>query len=392
VGIIWNLRVMRGFLRLLSVLIICLPGVNYCVQADIVKPALIEISVYKSGRIQVEMRASIEALLTGINSRYKNTQDSPAAEKYDDLRAMPAQQLEKQFKLFVHHFLSSIELTVDTRKVLLELSEVHIPEPGYTKVPRMSTVYLQAKAPLLARNISWYYPAAFGDNAVRVRQVDAANKKWHWSQWQWLKTDSVSTPFSLSEVYAQQKPSETLVSYVPMGFKHILPRGLDHILFVLGLFLFSRYIKPLVWQITMFTLAHTLTLGLATAQFVSLPDQLVEPLIALSIAYIGFENLRARKLANYRLALVFLFGLIHGLGFAGVLLDFGMPSNSFLLALISFNIGVEIGQLTVIAIAFIGLGMWFRKEPSRFQQYISNPLSFLIGVTGLIWTIERIVQ
>ena len=154
---------------------------------------------------------------------------------------------------------------------------------------------------------------------------------------------------------------EVIVSYITIGFEHIVPKGLDHILFILGLFLLSTHLKPLLWQVTMFTVAHTITLALSMNNIIELPANAVEPLIALSIAYVGVENILARSLHRSRLFLVFLFGLLHGLGFAGVLSDFGMPSDDFALALISFNIGVEFGQLAVILIAFILLRPWFKN-------------------------------
>ena len=141
----------------------------------------------------------------------------------------------------------------------------------------------------------------------------------------------------------------------------------------------------------MFTLAHTLTLGFAAAGWVTLPAQVVEPLIALSIAYVGLENIFAKKLGRHRLILVFLFGLLHGLGFAGVLLDFGMPKESFLSSLISFNVGVELGQLAVVGLALLCVGWLFRSDPEKYRRYVSNPASFLITLVGLMWTVERVM-
>ena len=111
---------------------------------------------------------------------------------------------------------------------------------------------------------------------------------------------------------------------------HILPKGLDHILFVLGIFLLSPRWKTMLLQVTAFTVAHSITLGLSIYGIVSLPSRIVEPLIALSIAYVAIENLLTRELKPWRLALVFMFGLLHGLGFAGVLRELGLPREEFL--------------------------------------------------------------
>lgn len=358
-------------------------------SADVVKPALVEINVHTNGMVNVEIRTSIEALLTGINARYKNTRDAPNAEEYDVLRAMSSKELEAQFSGFQQKMLDSISLKSELGKTELLIDSVSVPEPGYTKVPRISIIELTGQIPAKATKLHWYYPARFGDNAVRVRQIDDDNEQWHWSEWQWLRKDQVSKSFSLNEVFAKRSFLEVISSYIVIGFEHIVPKGADHLLFILGIFLLSVRMKPLLWQVTMFTLAHTITLGLSMNGIVNLPANIVEPLIALSIAYIGIENVLHRTLHKSRLVLVFAFGLLHGLGFAGVLADFGMPEDDFATALISFNVGVELAQLTVIALAFALVGFWFR-EKSWYRKVIIIPGSVLISVTGLLWTIQRI--
>jgi hydrogenase/urease accessory protein HupE len=371
----------------LVVLFILIPWGNAC--ADIVKPALVEISVNTNGTYRVEVRASIEALLTGINARYKNTQDAPTAEEYDAYRVMQANELATAFKPFEAEFTRQVELVFDDKPAPLRVTRVEIPEPGYTKVPRISVIYLEGKVDRSVASVTWYYPARFGDNAVRVRQIDEGNEKWHWSEWQWLRKDDHSTPFSLTEVFTRQPVSRVIQTYVVLGFEHILPKGLDHILFILGIFLLSVHLRPLLWQATMFTVAHTLTLGLSMAGMINLPANIVEPLIALSIAYIGIENILAHTLHKSRLVIVFCFGLLHGMGFASVLADFGMPADAFLTALISFNVGVELGQITVILLAFLAIGLWFRDKP-WYRKAIEIPLSLAIALTGLYWTWDRI--
>ena len=358
--------------------------------ADIVKPALVEISVNTKGTYQVEIRASIEALLTGINARYKNTRDAPKAAEYDVLRALQAEDLQQAFKPFHSRFTREVKLLFDGQQVALTISHIDIPEPGYTKVPRISVIYLEGNIARSVKQVSWYYPSRYGDNAVRVRQVDEANEKWHWSDWQWLRKDEQSEPFSLTEVFTPRPVSSVITTYVIAGFDHIIPKGLDHILFILGIFLLSVKMRPLLWQVTMFTLAHSITLGLSMAGFISLPSRIVEPLIALSIAYIGVENIFARSLHKSRLLLVFCFGLLHGMGFASVLADFGMPDDAFMTALVSFNVGVEFGQLAVITLAFLTVGLWFSKKP-WYRSVIVRPGSLVIAMVGLYWTWDRIV-
>ncbi|MEA3292141.1 MAG: HupE/UreJ family protein [Pseudomonadota bacterium] len=371
--------------------VIFLPALLFpaAAPADVVKPALVEISVYKRGVVEIELRASIEALLTGINSQFKNTQDSPAGGAYDELRVLPPQELQEKFEPFQPEMLRRIRLEFNGRPAALRINSLKIPEAGYTKVPRISVINLTAETPAGATELTWYYPVLFSDNAVRVRQVDEASQQWHWSEWQWIREDQASRPFSLQEVYAQRSVWKVVLDYMVIGFEHIVPKGKDHILFILGIFLFSTRLKPLLWQVTMFTLAHTLTLGLSAAGIVELPPRIVEPLIALSIAWIGIENIWAKSLHKQRLALVFCFGLLHGLGFASVLADFGMPRDAFFTALISFNIGVEFGQLAVILAAYLVVGLWFGDKP-WYRKAIVVPGSLTIAVIGLWWTVARI--
>jgi hydrogenase/urease accessory protein HupE len=374
-------------LRLLPLLLSCCLVMP--VFADIVKPALVEISVFSEGRFRIEVRASIEALLTGINSQYKDTTQAPTAEEYDRLRALEAPALAQAFEPFRQKMLEAIELRLDGRPAQAEITTVDIPVPGYTKVPRISLIVLEGDIPVDTETLSWYYPAAFGDNAVRVRQVDERNAQWHWSSWQWIREDLPSEAFSLTEVFTQPGFLTVVVDYVGAGFDHIIPKGLDHILFVLGLFLFSTRMRPLLWQITMFTVAHSITLAMAMTGVIELPARVVEPLIALSIAYVGIENVWHKRLHKSRLILVFAFGLLHGLGFASMLADFGMPENAFATALIAFNVGVELGQLVVVALAFLTVGLWFGKRP-YYRRLVVIPGSLLIAAVGLYWTWQRL--
>ena len=139
---------------------------------------------------------------------------------------------------------------------------------------------------------------------------------------------------------------------------------------------------------TAFTIAHSITLALTMYGIVSLPSRVVEPLIALSIAYVAIENLVTSELKPWRLALVFVFGLLHGMGFAGVLSDLGLPRGEFLTALLSFNLGVEAGQLTVIAIAALCV-VWYRHRP-WYHRRVVVPASLAIAAIGVYWTVTRV--
>ncbi|HMK05066.1 MAG TPA: HupE/UreJ family protein [Ferruginibacter sp.] len=183
--------------------------------------------------------------------------------------------------------------------------------------------------------------------------------------------------------------TDAAIFYLQLGFSHILPLGLDHILFVLSLFLLSPKLKPVLWQATAFTLAHSITLGLAMFKVITPSPAIVEPIIALSIMYVALENILSPTLKKSRIGIVFLFGLVHGMGFANALGELGLPQNSYLTSLIMFNVGVELGQVAVILGAFLLFGKWFGNKP-YYRKAIVIPLSILIAIMAWYWTVERL--
>lgn len=202
---------------------------------------------------------------------------------------------------------------------------------------------------------------------------------------------AIESPLPPQAAPQQQGPSwvSSFGGYLKMGFLHILPEGLDHILFVLGLFLLSTKTKDLLKQITAFTVAHSLTLGLSLYGVVRLPSSIIEPIIAISIAFIAIENIFTTEMKAWRPLVVFGFGLVHGLGFAGALQDAGLAKANFLTALLGFNLGVEGGQLAVVAGAFLLVG-WFRSN-QRYRRFVTIPASMAIATMAIVWTFERIL-
>jgi hypothetical protein len=177
--------------------------------------------------------------------------------------------------------------------------------------------------------------------------------------------------------------------FIKAGFEHILPQGIDHILFVLGLFFSTLKFRSLILQVSAFTLAHSITLALAALGFVKLQLSVVEPLIFLSVVWVAVENCLFKQTTKWRPLIVFIFGLLHGLGFAALLSQYGLPKDNFISLLLAFNVGVEIGQLTVLLVAFILIRLIFRKYKSNNQLKI--PASILIGIFGLYWFIESLI-
>ena len=198
----------------------------------------------------------------------------------------------------------------------------------------------------------------------------------------------VSFAHPMDDVLSKLSRTDAVMLYLELGFTHIIPLGLDHILFVLSIFLLSPKLKVVIWQATAFTIAHSITLGLAMYEIITPPIYIIEPVIALSIMFVAVENIITDKLKSARIFIIFIFGLIHGMGFASVLTDLGLPKNQFFTSLITFNVGVELGQIAVILVAWILVGKWFSNK-SWYRQRIVIPVSAIIALIGLYWTIER---
>ncbi|MEI7587633.1 HupE/UreJ family protein [Runella sp.] len=178
------------------------------------------------------------------------------------------------------------------------------------------------------------------------------------------------------------------VAYIKLGFTHILPYGFDHVLFVLSLYFLSPKLSTVLWQATAFTVAHSITLGLAMYGYIQPLPAIIEPIIALSIFFVAVENLLVKELKPGRIAIVFLFGLVHGMGFASALTGLGLPPSGYLVSLLSFNVGVELGQITVILTAWMLAGRWFSDKP-WYRSRVVNPVSMAIALVALYWTMER---
>lgn len=199
---------------------------------------------------------------------------------------------------------------------------------------------------------------------------------------------SISSAHAGAMDLSQFSRTDVALLYLKLGFEHILPLGLDHILFILSLCLLNPKLKPLLLQATTFTVAHSITLGLAMYGFISPPSHIIEPIIALSIMFVALENIITDKLKATRLIIVFAFGLIHGMGFASVLTELGLPQNQFINGLIAFNVGVELGQVAVILSFWLLLGAWFGRKVA-YRKFIVIPASLVIAVISLYWVIER---
>lgn len=176
--------------------------------------------------------------------------------------------------------------------------------------------------------------------------------------------------------------------YLQLGFTHILPFGFDHLLFILGLFIIKPKLKTILVQATVFTVAHSITLVLSMLEMIHPPTPQIELLIALSIVFIGVENMLLTEIKWWRYLLITLFGLIHGCGFASAISDIGLPPQDKFYSLLSFNLGVELGQATFILLVYLMAIHWM-KHKSWFGKGVTVPVSVGIAAVAVYWVIER---
>ena len=297
-------------------------------------------------------------------------------------RDLPRDQRDRRIAALAGVFLERVSVSFDGRPAAAAFE--YLPSSAFNDFAQApSKVRLRGAVPNGAAEFTFTYGLALGTYALNVRIGDGP------VQTQWVVGGAPSAPVSL--VAPLPPPTRATISwqYFVLGFTHILPHGLDHVLFVVGIFLLTSQWRSIVAQVSTFTIAHSITLALTMYGVVSLPAKVVEPMIALSIAYVAIENLLVRELKPWRLALVFSFGLLHGMGFAGVLRDLGLPRPAFLTALVTFNLGVEAGQLSVIAIAFAVCAYWQRRDRVAYRRFVVVPASFAIAAIGLFWTVQR---
>ncbi len=222
------------------------------------------------------------------------------------------------------------------------------------------------------------------DFIIAVRQADRTNHIV-------LEPETSATLYSIS-LSGEVKTSEpSLVNIFWLGFRHVIPDGLDHVLFILGLFLMVRKWQSIISQSLVFTLAHSISLGLAVSGLINIQQWsgswLIEPLIALSLTAIAVENILLKNTGKRRMITVFIFGIIHGLGFAGSLSSVLHKDTNWVITLATANIGVEVAQLALLTLAW---GLTLKWWETKIYTYFRILASILIAATGLWWTINRL--
>ncbi len=341
-----------------------------------VRPAIGDLTT-EGGGVSLVLRLSMEPVLAGVDLEgLDDTNESDNADKVDALRALDAEALKAEIEASLNQILSQVTINADGQAVPLSATDIQIDVVPDVTLPRESRLFLSGDLPDGAEALTVSWPSDYG--TLILRQMDVEDG------FTGYLTGGTSEPIAIVGGDAMSGLG-TFGYYIPVGFEHIVPMGLDHILFVLGLFFLSTRLGPLLWQVSAFTLAHTVTLALGALGYVNIPGSIVEPIIAASIVYVAIENIVSDKLHKWRPAVIFVFGLLHGLGFASVLGEFGLPADQFIPALIGFNVGVELGQLAVIAVAFLLVYLAQRVDNGRADLrtgqivYGLLALAFVVG-------------
>ena len=363
-----------------------------------IRPAVADLSMTSAppsaddqallGRLSITIDLNAELFLAGLDaSLVRDTDDAPQGKDYDALRALTADQLAQKFTNQWADFEKALTGLVNDRQLSFQLDAIEVEDNPAMALPRSSKIQISAPLEPNDASVRFGWNAALGPLVLRQQSQTEKPENLYTA---YLEPGAISAPIKRQGVTGQ--PVLTIMlDYAKIGFVHIVPKGLDHILFVLGLFFYAARWRPLLGQVTLFTLAHTTTLMLASTGHIVVSPNLVEPLIAASIIYVAFENLRSERLHAGRLVVIFAFGLLHGLGFASVLDDIGLADGQFIVSLISFNIGVELGQLAVLTPAFLVFGVAARNA-LWYRRLVAAPASALIGAVGLWMLIARLVD
>ena len=344
------------------------------IQAHEIGTTQVHASFRKDHTFSIDVITAPQALVNKLAAQAH--QPRPAA--------LTASQQRERLQSFAPRLAEEASIRFGSVRVVPKVAVLPIATPADPRQASYVVVRLTGDIPQHASDFTWQYALTYAAYALALQNEGHGDPVR-----QWLEGDQRSAPFPLARDILPPSRAEVMQQYLQLGYTHIVPYGLDHILFVLGIFLLTTKIRAILAQVTAFTIAHSIPLGLTLYGIVSLSPRIVEPMIAISIVYVAVENLVTSELKPWRVAIVFVFGLLHGMGFAGVLKEMSLPKSELLTALVTFNVGVELGQLTVIAAAFAVIAYWHQKKPWYRNRFVV-PASIAIASVGLFWTVQRL--
>ena len=351
-----------------------------------IRPSIADYKI-EENILYFDIRLNAELILSGIDaSNITDTNSSPLSATYDDLRSLTRENLKILLLESWDDIQSKINLNINEVSTKFELVDINIEANRDFEISRDSILYLKYELDEDDEFLTFKWSEKYGP--IIIREINELKKEDD------LYTEYLQAGLQTDKIFIRSENTQSIfksiINYFILGIQHIIPKGLDHILFIVGLFFFSVTLRPLLIQVTMFTIAHSITLIFVSVSYINVNPLIVEPIIALSIAYVGIENIFKQYVKEYlRYIIIFFFGLLHGLGFALVLSDIGYQSSKLILNLISFNLGIEAAQIFIILSLYVILGIKFSNK--KYYRYIFQvPVSFFIALIGIYWFFERI--
>tara|TARA_B100000886_G_scaffold335272_1_gene292089 strand:- start:791 stop:1948 length:1158 start_codon:yes stop_codon:yes gene_type:complete len=351
-----------------------------------IKPSIADFT-YNENYLNFRIRLNAELILSKIDaSKVSNTDSSSLSETYDKFRVLESINLEQIFQNSWDEISSNIDIKINNESKQINLIKIKVENIKNFEISRNTNVYFRVLLDNNSEQFTFKWSKNYGPIILRENNN---NKSENELVTEYLQSGIISNQISFKENNFSNILNSFSKFFV-LGVQHIIPKGLDHILFIFGLFLFSTSLKKLITQITIFTIAHSITLIFVSLSLMKINPQIVEPIIALSIFYVGLENIFKNYIKEYlRYVIILFFGLLHGLGFALVLSDIGYRSSGLFINLISFNIGIEVAQISIVLILYLLITINFANN-KNYRIYFQIPSSMLISTIGLYWFLERI--
>lgn len=351
-----------------------------------IKPSIADFD-YDQSYLNFEVRLNAELILSNIDaSNISNTNSSPLTEIYDRYRLLNKKDLENSILESWKDISSNIDIKINNKLKEIDLIKIDTQDVKNFEISRDTLISFRVLLNQKSENFTFKWIKNYGPIIIRENNDLKLEDE--------LVTEYLQSGTETDPIFFKENNFRSMftsfTNFFVLGIQHIIPKGLDHILFIFGLFLFSSSLNKLIKQITIFTIAHSITLIFVSLSLIKINPQIVEPIIALSIVYVGLENIFKNYIKEYmRYVVILFFGLLHGLGFALVLSDIGFRSSKLFINLISFNIGIEVAQISIILILYLLVAIKFATN-KYYRNAFQIPSSVLIASIGLYWFIERI--
>ena len=370
----------------LYLLIIISIFITTTIVAHEIKPSIADFT-YDENYLNFEVRLNAELILSNIDaSNISNTNSSPLTEIYDRYRLLNKKDLENSLLESWKDISSNIDIKINNKLKKIDLIKIDTQDVKNFEISRDTLISFRVLLNQKSENFTFKWIKNYGPIILRENNDLKLEDE---LVTEYLQSGKESDPIFFNENNFRSM-FVSFTKFFVLGIQHIIPKGLDHILFIFGLFLFSSSLNKLIKQITIFTIAHSITLIFVSLSLIKINPQIVEPIIALSIVYVGLENIFKNYIKEYmRYVVILFFGLLHGLGFALVLSDIGYRSSKLFLNLISFNIGIEVAQISIILFLYLLVAIKFANN-KYYRIAFQIPSSILIASIGLYWFIERI--